>query len=159
MTVIKYTIGDEKDLDRIRPMWERLNLNHISLAKHFKTDYKKMKFTDRKGELLKKAAEKVMRVEIAYDSAGKKEAGYCVSTAQKNSTGEIESLYVDPGFRGSGIGKRLMKNALQWMEKHKVETKKIVVFAGNENVLDFYELYGFYPRYLVLQQKKRGKAK
>jgi hypothetical protein len=52
-----------------------------------------------------------------------------------------------------------MKNALQWMEKHKVETKKIVVFAGNENVLDFYELYGFYPRYLVLQQKKRGKAK
>jgi IS1 family transposase len=45
MTVIKYTIGDEKDLDRIRPMWERLNLHHISLAKHFKTDYKKMKFT------------------------------------------------------------------------------------------------------------------
>jgi len=45
-----------------------------------------------------------------------------------------------------------VENALAWLEGHAAGPKRIIVFAGNEEVLPFYSQYGFSPRYIVLEK-------
>lgn len=44
-----------------------------------------------------------------------------------------------------------MIGALKWMDENSVKTKRVNVAAGND-VLKFYEKYGFKVRSLILEQ-------
>ncbi|SCG86695.1 GNAT family N-acetyltransferase [Methanobacterium congolense] len=148
---ISYIEGNEKDLDLIQPLWEKLRQHHQKKSEHFQNHYQNFDFQERKEDLLKKSAEGSMRVDLAEDPKNRV-VGYCVSSLSTELEGEIDSIYVDEAWRSEGIGSRLMERALEWMDENHVKKRRILVANGNEEALEFYERYGFYHRATVLEQ-------
>lgn len=78
--------------------------------------------------------------------------GYCISSINKGLEGEIDSIFVAYEYRKLDLGDKLMRNALEWLDKNKVKTRTIGVIDGNEEVLRFYKKYGFYKRIMILEE-------
>jgi diamine N-acetyltransferase len=155
MQSIKFIHTDSSGIDRIKELWEKLNKHHQVRSKSFKKRYAAMTFKKRKKMLAQKLGEGEMFIELAMDTDNKKPIGYCLSIVIKSPEheGEVESLFIDPAYRSKGIGDVFMKHALAWLNSKKVKTKRIVVAAGNEEVFHFYKKYGFYPKFITLEQK------
>ncbi|HEX7468399.1 MAG TPA: GNAT family N-acetyltransferase [Methanobacterium sp.] len=107
--MIKYFETDEKDLDRIKDLWNKLRLQHQLNSKHFSRNYENIVFKVRKQQLLKKSEEWVFKVDLIFDHDHI--VGYCVSSVS-NDIGEIDSIYIEEKYRSVGIGDKLMKRAL-----------------------------------------------
>jgi ribosomal protein S18 acetylase RimI-like enzyme len=153
MTDVVFIETGPEDIDMIRPMWEKLRDLHLLRSPHFKDRYEVFAYEDRKAALLKKAAKGKLRIDIAKDAMTEKPLAYCISSISDENEGEIDSIFVDEDCRLKGIGHTLMKRALSWMDASGVSANRISVAAGNEEVLDFYRQYGFYPRYIILELK------
>lgn len=71
--------------------------------------------------------------------------GFCI--ARKGEENRVASLYVLPSYHGNGIGKMLMKEALQWIG----ENKKIWIGVAsyNNHAISFYEKFGFHKANIV----------
>jgi ribosomal protein S18 acetylase RimI-like enzyme len=149
---VKLVHGDEGLLDQTRLLWEALNRHHLALSTHFKTHYEGMTFEGRKADLLKKASAGKMRVDLAVDEKTAQTVGYCVSSLNQDKAGEVESLFVDPNYRGLGVGGMLMRAALEWMDQEGAVAKTVEVAQGNEAAFGFYAKYGFLPRKTTLKQ-------
>jgi ribosomal protein S18 acetylase RimI-like enzyme len=152
MARVKYTQTDEQGLDLVAELWQKLLEYHKSLSQHFSGHFNKMTFRLRKEELLKKSREGAMHIDLARDMNTGCLVGYCISTISRERQGEIDSIYIEPDYRGSGIGDNLMKRALRWMDEQSVTKKVLGVGAGNEEVFAFYRRYSFYPRTTILEQ-------
>jgi ribosomal protein S18 acetylase RimI-like enzyme len=76
--------------------------------------------------------------------------GYCIASAN-NGAGEIDSLYIKPKFRGSSLGVLLMETTMSWLSNHNCKQISVYVSEGNEDVITFYEKFGFEERFYVLQ--------
>lgn len=150
MSNIAYIKSNEKKIDSVRPLWEKLNKHMISKSTFFSEKYKKRRFEDRKYELLRKNAK--MRIDFVKDLESDTFVGYCISTINKDKEGIIESIYIEEEYRGRGIGDCLMKRHLEWMDKKGVMSKKLTVTVGNEEVFCVYKRYGFYPKLTELEQ-------
>lgn len=158
MVNVTYIETDERGIDAIKPLWEKLNEHHRQLSPHFAGHYETFKFEQRKADLLRKAEQGLMHIDLAKDMDDDVIVGYCVSTLIKDGSeavGEVDSIYVDEAYRSSGIGDTLMRKALEWMDARGADVKRVSVGAGNEDVFPFYERYGFYPRMTVLQKIKK----
>jgi ribosomal protein S18 acetylase RimI-like enzyme len=61
-----------------------------------------------------------------------------------SKVGCLNNLYVLPEYRGQGIAKKLCDSAMRWL-KSVAEIQYIFVYIsnGNEQVIDFYQKYGF----------------
>ncbi len=151
---IKYAHGNETILDEIKTLWEGLNEHHLLLSPYFKQHYQIFTFDERKADLQKKASQTQIRIDLATDKSTTQNVGYLVCTINKEKTGEIDSVFVAPSYRGFGVGDALMKKALAWMDKKGVTTKIVEVAVGNEQAFGFYSRYGFYPRKTLLKQIK-----
>ncbi|KNZ40565.1 GNAT family N-acetyltransferase [Acetobacterium bakii] len=151
-TTIIYRSGDESLLDDIQALWEALNLNHRDAAVIFKSHYENFTFEMRKKNLLQKAKNGQMRIEIAVDQETAQNVGYCISRVEFSGDAEMESLYVQDDYRGLGLGAALLSNAIAWMDEMGAHTKTVSVAGGNEKVFSFYARFGFYPRKTLLEQ-------
>jgi ribosomal protein S18 acetylase RimI-like enzyme len=153
MVKIEYTETDEQGLDLIGPLWQRLLEYHKSRSpRYFLGRYAEMTLSRRNKELLDKAVKGRMRIDLARDMDTGELVGYCISTISGDRQGEIESIYIEPGYRGAGIGDNMMKRALRWMDDMSVTKKILEVGAGNEDVFEFYSRYNFYPRTTIMEQ-------
>jgi diamine N-acetyltransferase len=152
---IKYIHGDEGRLDEIKTLWENLNQYHLNLSPNFKQYYREMTFPKRKVQLLKRAVDGQLHVDLAMDETSNQTVGYCVSSLNREKSGAIESIFVAPTYRNIRIGDALMKNALKWLDQNGAVEKIVEVGAGNEQVFGFYARYGFLPRKTMLKQVKR----
>ena len=92
-------------------------------------------------------------MDIAQDEEIEKIIGYCTSSISDELFGEVDSIYPDEKYRSFGICDELMKRALDWMGEKGVKNRRIIVAVGNEELLQFYEKYGFFPRHIILEQK------
>jgi ribosomal protein S18 acetylase RimI-like enzyme len=151
--MINYYETDENELDLIKELWEKLNGHHKARSKYFYQEYEKIVFEDRKKELLNKVGDKNLRVDIAVDTVSEEAVGYCVSSISKEK-GEIDSLYVQENFRNMGIADRLMRRALNWMDKNNVVKRVVKLSTGNDDAIQFYSHYGFHPKQILLKQIK-----
>ena len=151
---VEFFLLDIKEIHQLESLWNKLRLHHLDNTIHFKNHFQVQEFDGRIKPLLEKATEGEIRIEVAKDALTKQWIGYCISSivAKPVAQGEIESLYVDKGYRGMKIGDSFMRNALQWMDERKVQQKVVAVVAGNESALPFYAKYGFFCRVLVLHQ-------
>ena len=52
MAEIKYTDTDQRDLDLIEGLWNKLNAHHKARSRNVKNQYDNYTFTTRKNELL-----------------------------------------------------------------------------------------------------------
>ena len=153
MTHIEIQSGGISLFDKIEPLWMKLNEIHTYASVHFAQTFEKFTFEDRKVSLMANAENGEILVEIAGDSQAQSNIGYCVTIVSSAKKGEIESIYVDPKYRSMGLGDKLMKRALKWLDKRNVSEKTTAVVFGHEKVYTFYAKYGFYPRITVLKQR------
>jgi ribosomal protein S18 acetylase RimI-like enzyme len=151
MVNIDYFETGAEGIDLIRPLWEQLVLHHGARSLYFKDFYETFTFEKRKADLLKKSGDGLLRVDIARDHD--RIIGYCISSV-KESEGEIDSIFVEQGYRSSGIGNALMDRAMAWMDGRHATVRRVAVAMGNEDVFGFYEKFGFLPRQVILEQKR-----
>jgi len=141
-------------LDDIQELWEALNRYHRDAAANFKSHYENFTFEMRKKNLLKKAQNGQLRIEIAVDQETAQNVGYCISRVEFSGDAEMESLYVHEIYRGLGLGETLLSNAITWMDEMGAHTKSVSVAVGNEKAFSFYARFGFHPRKTLLEQIK-----
>lgn len=160
MAEIEYLETDQQSLSLIEPLWQKLIEHHKMSSKLFYEQYSEMTFNPRVKQLLEKSKDGAMRIDLAMDTNTRKLVGYCVSTISKKGQGEVDTMYVEPDYRRSGVADNLMKRALRWMDELSVAKKILEVGGGNEEVITFYNRYDFYPRNTILEQveaKETGK--
>jgi len=153
MPEIKYISGDTQLLDRIRPLWQKLNDHHQFISTYFTEGFAKFSFDTRKKYLLEEAEKGEFRVDIAIDKNTDRDIGYCITTAVPKGKGELESIFVVGKYRELGIGRELIKRALEWLDGFDLQEKVVEVAYGNEQAFDFYKEFGFYPRKTTLRMK------
>jgi diamine N-acetyltransferase len=149
---VRLVEGDEGLLDQIKLLWEALNRHHLASSTQFKTHYEGMTFETRKADLLKKAFAGKIHIDLAIHKETAQPVGYCVSSINQDKAGEVESIFVDPNYRGLGVGDLLMRAALEWMDQEGAKEKTVEVAQGNEAAFGFYATYGFLPRKTTLKQ-------
>ncbi|PID74073.1 MAG: hypothetical protein CSB33_00655 [Desulfobacterales bacterium] len=69
----------------------------------------------------------------------------------KNSTGEIDSIFVKNEYRKKEIGKKLVYQTIEWMKKQNVSQIVVGVAEGNESAFPFYERLGFKKNMTMLK--------
>jgi ribosomal protein S18 acetylase RimI-like enzyme len=154
MVKVTYVSGDASLIDRVAPLWTELNKQHLSLSPYFKDYYRTLTFEDRKRAILQRASGGEVRVDLALDASGTL-IGYCVSSIDRWLTGEIDSIFVSPPYRGQGIGTTLMEKTLEWLNSKGTQKNIVSIAVGNEQAYIFYSEFGFFPRRTLLEQKKR----
>jgi diamine N-acetyltransferase len=72
----------------------------------------------------------------------KRIAGFCL--AKKEGTqNRIQAIYVLPEYQGTGIGKRLLQTALDWLGSQ--QEVVLTVASYNQQAINFYSRFGFVP--------------
>ena len=153
MANIDYSASGQECLDEIKPLWEMLNHYISTISPHFGDLVLMRTFAARKGELQEKSLRGALRLDLARDASTGQVIGYAVTTLSEGGAGEIDSIFVQEAYRGTGVGNRLMKRALAWLDDSRAKTKTIAVSTGNEHVHGFYRRFGFLPRATMLMQK------
>jgi GNAT superfamily N-acetyltransferase len=148
-------IGGADLLPRIEPLWCELRDHHTSRSAHFPDMVSDMEFESRKVGLLEKSVGGHILVQIVSLNGFQepKDVAYCVSTVMLNGVAEIDSVFVVEGYRGKGLGGKLVEGALDWIDEHDVKEVRTSVVWGNEEVLPFYQRHGLYPKSIVLLRK------
>lgn len=147
---VTFSVIDKKQLNRIQQLWEKLNELHLNDSIHFKEHYKLFTFKERCTKFEQIPDDKI-RIEVAQDNDSC--IGYCISTIN-DSIGEIDSLFVESGFRMYGLGSCLVENSIQWLKTNKCQKIMVGVAAGHESVFEFYKKFDFYPGMTFLQLKE-----
>jgi len=141
-------------IDLIQPLWEKLNQHNAALSPHFPREIGRRTFAPRKRELWQRGTSGKLKIDLVRVRDQEAPAAYCVSTLTGDFEGEIDSLYVDEGFRGIGIGSELTKRSLQWLDSVGAKSKFISVTYGNDEAVRFYARFGFLPRSFSLYQSR-----
>ena len=95
-----------------------------------------------------------LRIDLARDPETGRHVGYCVSSLSEEMAGEIESIYIEAGYRSRGIGTALMERTLTWLDAGGSVRNRVSVADGNEGAFGFYRKFGFSPRLTVLEQTR-----
>jgi len=140
-------------LHSIRPLWEQLNQIHLTESSSFKEHYRGFTFEKRCEKFRSLPAEDIF-IEGMYTPDSDTLVGYCIATAEKE-TGEIDSLYIEVPYRGSGYGSQLVTDCVEWLKNKGCTTIRVAVAQGHETVFPFYQKNGFYPRMTILQLKEK----
>jgi len=142
---------DIKELVLIKPLWEKLKFIHLDKSVYFKNKFKKFTFDQRMEQIYEKSQNGVIKFDMILDNDNGNYVGYCLSS-MKNNFGEIESIFVEDEYRMLRLGDKLMKNALNWFELNKITNISISVVYANDDVLPFYERYGFHVGNYILKR-------
>jgi GNAT superfamily N-acetyltransferase len=153
MEDIRFEILPAAGIDLIRPLWEKLNEIHYRQSPYFADEYKAFSFEKRKEKLFG-GGRTGWQIEIAHVALAVDAVAYCFTSINRDLEGEIDSLYVEPAFRRFRVADTLMRHALHWLAERGAVSKRVAVAAGNEQALPFYEFYHFYPRYVMLLERK-----
>lgn len=143
-----FSIINKNQLTTIQKLWEQLNETHLNDSIHFKNYYKQFTFKERCSKFAH-IPEDNIRIEIIQENDIC--IGYCISTIN-DQVGEIDSVFVEKGFRTHGLGSKLVENSIKWLNKNSCSKIVVSVAAGHESsVLEFYQKFNFYPRMTYLQ--------
>jgi GNAT superfamily N-acetyltransferase len=140
------------DIDALAALWNGLMLHHVKLYGRDKRAENHELRRDAES-VWRRYALKQMRsrnglVLIAEDSG--KPAGYSLNLIKPNipvfrirKLGHIADLYLEPGYRGKGIGKLLRDEAVRWFRKKGIKHASIAVHALNPASWKIYRKWGF----------------
>lgn len=134
-----------EQIDQIREIWEKNRALHERKSVHFKNFFREMTFEKRKKTLLKDE-QTCFRIVLAVDRESGRDIGFCVSTITGEKVGEVDSIYVDDGYRGRKIGKWMISDALTWFKDGGARQVWVSVIHGNEDALGFYMSFGLFPK-------------
>ena len=99
---------------------------------------------------------------LARDRAMGRPLGFALAALQdggplwKHRDGvEVEALYVERAWRGTGLSEALLAAALSWAEDLGQPVVQLYVTAGNERAIRFYERQGFRAVQMLLAKSRR----
>jgi GNAT superfamily N-acetyltransferase len=82
-------------------------------------------------------------IQIARNAAGKAigmvSAQLVISTAQGAKSAWVEDMVIDADYRGQGIGKQLLQNALDWAKNQGATRAQLLVDMANTEALGYYQ--------------------
>jgi ribosomal protein S18 acetylase RimI-like enzyme len=136
-------------IEVIKNLWEKNRKYHEDTSEYFKESYRLVNFEDRM-KAFSRFNKYTMKITVAKKND--EYIGYCISTIS-DGKGEVDSLHVDKGNRGNGIGKNLVTIHLDWMKEKNCKAIGVTVSQENETTIGFYKNLGFYPNTLYMQQK------
>ena len=137
---------EESNLLEIKPLWEQLNEFHKQKSHSFKNYYARFTFEERMKSIHEKES---FAVFIAKHD--EEIVGYTIVSCEKD-LGEIDSIFIIPKLRNSGLGKELIEKAEEWLSEQNAKRTVISVSDGNEAVLPFYQSLGYLPRLTILEK-------
>ena len=140
---------NENEIADIRPLWEALNRLHEEKSTYFKDHFATFTF-DRRLAQFKNRDSVVVFAARDTENAGNL-VGYCIASIN-NRIGEIDSIFILPGLRSTGIGNRLMTRAESCLQTQDVDKIQISVAQGNEAAFGFYNRHGYQHRFSVLEK-------
>jgi GNAT superfamily N-acetyltransferase len=76
-----------------------------------------------------------------------------VSTAEGGRVGLVEDVIVDRGFRGKGVGTRLLDAIMAWGKRRTLKRVQLLADRDNGSALDFYEHDGWSRTSLICLRK------
>lgn len=151
MSNIEYISGGRELLDLVKPLWEQSRKYHEGKSNYFASHFVGLTFDKRKEKFFKETTE-LVHIDITKNSLNGAFIGYCICSVSTSRVGEIDSLFLETESRKLGIGEELMNRAIAWLDDNQVTSKVVVVGEGNENVLEFYERFGFRTREIVMEE-------
>jgi diamine N-acetyltransferase len=147
--IIKFSTINKNQLNLIKQLWEKLNIIHLNDSKYFKDHYETFTF-EKRCEKFNLIDDNNIRIEIIEDQG--EILGYCISTIE-NDNGEIDSIFVEDGYRKYGYGGQLLENGIKWLKYNNCKQIVVSVAEGHESVFEFYKKHNFYPRLTYLYLK------
>lgn len=88
---------------------------------------------------------------MLLDNDSRDYIGYCLSSIE-DSLGVIDSIYIKNQYRKFGLGDKLINSSLKWFESNAIINIEINVIYANDEVLPFYEHYGFHVGNYILKR-------
>ncbi len=137
----------------LEPLYLELARHHNEVSSHFKGSYPSVSVEDQIRECAEDVASGKSYVVVAEQDDGV--VAFC-KVDIVGDRGYLEELVVRPGYRGQGIGSKLMDWADGVFLEHGVRQVELLVVAGNEEARRFYERRGFLPS--VLEMKRAQPA-
>jgi GNAT superfamily N-acetyltransferase len=77
-----------------------------------------------------------------------------ISTAEGGMVALVEDVVVNAGFRGRGIGHKLMHGIEQWAMKRGARRLQLLADRANHSALGFYHTIGWQPTQLICLRRK-----
>jgi GNAT superfamily N-acetyltransferase len=89
---------------------------------------------------------------------GEQPAGFLLAAAHVDDPlwrfrewGEVEALYVERAWRGTGLADELLGRALDWAAERDLAAVQLYVTASNSRAISFYERQGFRSAQVVMR--------
>jgi GNAT superfamily N-acetyltransferase len=136
----------ENNLFEIKHLWEQLNELHKQKSNNFKDYYARFTFEKRMESIHEKENFAVFIAEHDEEIVG-----YTIVSCLKD-LGEIDSIFLIPTLRNSGLGKKLIEKAEEWLSEQNINKIVISVADGNEAVFPFYQSLGYHPRLTLFEK-------
>ena len=99
---IEYFETDQRGLDEIKFLWEKLNEYHRVRSLHHAGHFSRMTFEIRKRVLVEKTKRGALRIDTAKDIMNDKLIGYCITSVTEHKRGELESIFIEIEYRKPG---------------------------------------------------------
>jgi ribosomal protein S18 acetylase RimI-like enzyme len=144
--MLKIRQAREEELLKIAELWKAFMKYNRDFNKSFEINKKAKEIFSR--EMIEKLEESDSHLAVA-ESDGEL-IGFCYSyISQKpkyfrlSKFGFIGDLYVIPEFRRNGVGRALVKDAVDFFNRKKIKQIELLVAMKNENTIKFWESLGF----------------
>jgi predicted acetyltransferase len=134
---------DRKNLNSIHNLWIINSKYHSGISMHFNNEPFSDNFIERIESWTK--LEQIKATIINDDDT----VGYCVSSID-NGIGTIESIFIINIYRNKGIGTKIIKEHIKWMQNNECKRIQVSTVYGNEEAIQFYKRMKIYPRSINL---------
>jgi ribosomal protein S18 acetylase RimI-like enzyme len=151
MHEVNYIATDEKDIELITPLREKIRQYHVERSKYFKERITEKSIEELNKQMLAKSTHGIY-LDLVKDADSGVLVGYCLSNINEEWLGEILSIYLEPEYRRQRIGYRLMERALAWIDRQGAKHKTLGIGMGNEEVVNFYRHFNFEIRTIIMEQ-------
>ena len=135
MKNITYSQANETDIADL--------VNLLSLLFNIEKDFNPDTSKQQKGlELLIKNST-TATIQVAKNDTGKVigmvSAQLVISTAEGAPSAWVEDMVIDATYRGYGVGRQLLKNALAWAKNKGATRAQLLVDTANTDALGYYQ--------------------
>jgi GNAT superfamily N-acetyltransferase len=135
------------DIASLKEMFRKLHAFNAALDPRFALSEEWESYFD---EAIEHALQGTSLCLIAYEADGNRPIGFILGTVHHDSGMwryrewvEVEALYVEELWRGSGLAETLLDRACDWAESVGQATVQLYVTASNERAIRFYQHEGF----------------
>lgn len=140
-----------EEVYEIKELWQQL-ISHLEKnSTYYKSFFQTRVFDERIQPYIDKVRHGKYQIIIVHDNNEK--IGYIISSITKENLGEIDSIFVNPKYRSKKLGDTLMKKALNFFENNDCESIVLGVSEGNEEVIKFYQKYGFKMKRYIMSKE------